>query len=256
MPIYGDTANVASRGSTFASKYVANPNGSVATAWVETLNSLPQTVSGPCYTQDYSYGGGHGLNGCGCNLIYSAERSADWVTWRVNYEAWSQLPNDGYDGTAHYYGGYQAICNYDTHAYPWFAGYYSHLGRAVDGIPVAESTAWARINDDGDVVSEEVRWPSIPASVVAEAKAVSHLVEDEGARAALHRLIGLPGTGRVVIHHPTWSGGPSFTPFASYDVVDAPGGVVDARARTRHFRRDGSEITVPTFEARSDRKAR
>jgi hypothetical protein len=119
MPINGDTANVATRGSTFANKYIVNPLGSVATAWMDTLNSLPQNVSGPCATADYSYGGGHGINGCGCNFIMAVDSTTARTQWHITTETWNQLFNDLNDAAGHHYSSYTAVCNYDSVTYPW-----------------------------------------------------------------------------------------------------------------------------------------
>lgn len=100
MPINGDTANMPNRGSTYASQYLVNPNGSVAMAWLETLNSLPQYGPWACGSatwNDYTYGGGHGINGCGCNFIMSVDSSSYWSNWHINNETWNLLSYDGND---------------------------------------------------------------------------------------------------------------------------------------------------------------
>ena len=45
------------------------------------------------------------------------------------------------------------------------------LSRAANGIAVAESQAWARIDDADQTTTEGFMWPALPASVVDEARA-------------------------------------------------------------------------------------
>jgi hypothetical protein len=180
----------------------------------------------------------------------------------VTYFAAAGVPRDQM-GTPHVTTLHRGVSAVDAIGYDPktrdFAGYTTHIGRVIDGILVEESTAWARINDEGEVVGEEVRWPDIPVSVVVEAKALAKALEDDENRATLHGVIGTQNKGRVVIHHATWSAGPGFAPFASYDVLDtldAPADHPDARARARHFQKDGAEIVMPTFEADPAAKTR
>jgi hypothetical protein len=122
MPISGDTANMPNRGSTFANQYVANPNGSVALAWMETLNSLPQYGTWACGAQvwnDYTHGGGHGINGCGCNFIMSVDSSSYWSNWHINNENWTALSQDSDDANGLSWFTWMALCNYDLASYPW-----------------------------------------------------------------------------------------------------------------------------------------
>jgi hypothetical protein len=83
--------------------------------------------------------------------------------------------------------------------------YFSVISRQIDGIPVADSFAWARLDADGGVVLESVYWPAIPAAVVEQAKQA----RNAGAG---------PAGGRLVIHHPPgeWDG--AFDAVVSYDV--------------------------------------
>jgi hypothetical protein len=86
-------------------------------------------------------------------------------------------------------------------------GYYSLLTREINGILVAESTAWARFNVDNDLVEESVFWPELPATVVDQATAMSTQVADVSQLGSLQQTIeaSYPGygtaTGHVVIHH-------------------------------------------------------
>jgi hypothetical protein len=123
-------------------------------------------------------------------------------------------------------------------------GYYSVLSRAISGIPVAESYAWARFNVDGEVVDEAVHWPALPASAVAEAKALSVIVGDLPSVAALAAKIeqanpGFGNTeGRVIIHHnlSVDRGGPFSV--ATYDSTPPNG------RSTLHFDRNGARVAL------------
>ncbi|MDC0746044.1 hypothetical protein [Polyangium mundeleinium] len=123
--------------------------------------------------------------------------------------------------------------------------YYSLLNRAVDGIPVADSVAWARFNAEDVVVSETVFWPEIPGQAVADAKKMALTLADPSARAAFRAKLPVTdeSEGHVVIRHSThtWRGG--FVAVASYDVnYRYPEG---GGSYTRHFGLDGVEFRLP-----------
>ena len=94
----GDTNNIPDRGSTFAKMWAANPEGSVAQAWLDTLSSLPASE-------------GRGINGYGCNIMVAMDSTADRAGQRMG-ESWSDLRNDNNDaqGKAWYSARWQ--CNY------------------------------------------------------------------------------------------------------------------------------------------------
>jgi hypothetical protein len=94
----GDTNNIPDRGSTFAKMWAANPQGSVAQAWLDTLSSLPVNE-------------GRGINGYGCNIMVAMDSTADRAGQRMG-ESWSDLRNDNNDaqGKAWYSARWQ--CNY------------------------------------------------------------------------------------------------------------------------------------------------
>ena len=124
-------------------------------------------------------------------------------------------------------------------------GYYSILNRAINGVPVADSTAWARFNADDEVVEESVFWPELPASVLDRVSAVTAAFGDSARLGAIQQKIeaGAKGygsvPGRIVIHHAdsTYRG----TPFAvvTYDVF--PG---HDRLAVGHFDETGQRITL------------
>jgi len=121
MAVAGDTADVSDRGATFAYLYRANPGSLVMASWAYTLNYLPQTDGGPCITSSYSnYGGGHGFNGCGCNVSLAMESTSERALMRFYDEDWFGLSGDGWDanGNAGYWT-WSYICNYDSDGHPW-----------------------------------------------------------------------------------------------------------------------------------------
>jgi hypothetical protein len=136
-------------------------------------------------------------------------------------------------------------------------GYASVLERVVgDKFPVADSVAWARLDNDGKSVSEWVYWPAIPARAIADARLLEELTTGSRRAEYLARLpAGLP-PGIVVIHHSSATDEGPFEALATYDVVDsrsvstegadkmskAPAGV----AGVRHFDAEGVERRLPS----------
>jgi len=113
--------------------------------------------------------------------------------------------------------------------------YFSVLERQLDGIPVADSFAWARLDEDAEPVLESVYWPEIPSSVVEQAKALQAHVADATASQAMFAKMPAGAAGKVAIHHSpgVWDG--TFTATATYDVdVDA--------GKKMHFDADGNEV--------------
>jgi hypothetical protein len=107
MTAGGDTANVADRGKTFASFYRANQNSRVSESWVETMNSLPAGEGGGCP----GGGGGHGFNGCGCNLVIGMDSTADRAAASLR-ESWVSLTNDSNDALGNQFYAARWVCNY------------------------------------------------------------------------------------------------------------------------------------------------
>ncbi len=114
---------------------------------------------------------------------------------------------------------------------------------AVNGVPVIESVAWAKMTTSGDVDMECVFWPPIDAAVVERAVAFQRAMAHPAARAAY--LAKLPGQvyrdGGVVIHHTDASIHAAPTAYVSYDVTLAPQG----HAAMRHFDESGTEFRLP-----------
>jgi hypothetical protein len=118
----------------------------------------------------------------------------------------------------------------------------SILRRAVAGIRVEESVAWAKMTVNGDVDAEWVYWPPIETSVVDAAVALAAKMADPVEHAAF--IAKLPGVvskdGGVVIHHSSPSVHEAPVAVASYDVT------LEARetAPMRHFDARGNELRL------------
>ena len=127
-------------------------------------------------------------------------------------------------------------------AAPVFEHYSSVISRAIGGIPVAESFAWAIINANGAVVEESVYWPDVAASAVSDARTLVATLADSIAGPAYRALLpkDLP-SGNVVIHHTPCIGGINEAR-ATYDVPDH--GSVVGMGRTRHFDLQGKEVVL------------
>lgn len=107
MTAGGDTANVSQRGSTFASFFRANPNASVADSWRNTMNSLPANLGGSCP----GGGGGHGFNGCGCNIAVGMDKTQGRAEASMR-ESWVSITNDNNDALGNQWVTVVWQCNY------------------------------------------------------------------------------------------------------------------------------------------------
>jgi hypothetical protein len=138
---------------------------------------------------------------------------------------------------------------------PKVEGYASILERKIEKYDVLDSVAWARMDEQGRVVSEWVYWPPIPAKVLADAR---HLEEQiaPGKTSFLARLpSGLP-PGKVVIRHSSATADGPFEVYASYDVLERRESILPGRDKrlgdvpvvsviVRHFDVDGIELRLP-----------
>jgi len=122
-----------------------------------------------------------------------------------------------------------------------FDWYSSVISRAINGVPIADSFAWAIINKNNDVVEEQVYWPAVAASVVAEAQLLkAKLADPMSGPTYLRALPKSFSPGQVVVHHTPCVGGTAEAK-ATYDVYDK-GDV--GMARPRHFGISGAEIVL------------
>jgi hypothetical protein len=93
--------------------------------------------------------------------------------------------------------------------------------RSVDGIPMSESLAYARFDNQDQSTSESFYWPTIPADVVTAARALHVGLADPTALAAYKAKLpaDAQGDGGVVVHHTSSSSTTPFAAAATYDVV-------------------------------------
>jgi hypothetical protein len=136
-------------------------------------------------------------------------------------------------------------------------GYATILERKIGNYPVIDSVAWARMDEEGRVISEWVYWPAIPAKAIRDAKQLEEKTVDQSKGGFLSRLpSGLP-RGKVVIRHSSATEEGPFEVFASYDVLEKRGSAVSFQSKnetvttrteaviTRHFDVDGVERRLP-----------
>jgi hypothetical protein len=109
MTAGGDTDNVADRGAHFAAFYRANENTKVSESWVQTMNSLPADEGGSC--PSIPAGGGHGFNGCGCNIIIGMDNTPERALGALN-EGWVHLSHDSNDAFGNQFYAARWVCNY------------------------------------------------------------------------------------------------------------------------------------------------
>lgn len=96
------------------------------------------------------------------------------------------------------------------------------LARGIAGVPVVESLAVARFDENDQTTYESFYWPEIPADVVSAAVAFQNQLADPNALAAYKAKLpaDAQGQGRVVIHHTSAGSLMAFQSAATYDVVE------------------------------------
>jgi hypothetical protein len=142
---------------------------------------------------------------------------------------------------------------------PKVTGYYTVLERAVDGIPVVDSFAWARVNVEGQIVEEAVYWPAISVEVMSKVKQLLDVRSDVKRRHELGARISADASNaRLVIRH---SAASSHDPFEAFACVDVMVKAMPAEAQAvtsystatplsetsyvRHFDIEGKEVFLP-----------
>jgi hypothetical protein len=103
--------------------------------------------------------------------------------------------------------------------------YTTHLERSAGGIPVEGSFAFAALDSAGDVITEGVYWPAIPAKVIYRAQALSERVGSTNGHAAF--LAGVrraqsdlgDAVGEVRIVHTSAGHHGKFEAHALYSIV-------------------------------------
>ena len=152
------------------------------------------------------------------------------------------LPADQIAGVQTMYFG-SATGAVGTSAQPVLESINSILMRSVNGVPVVESIAWAKLTTTGEAVMEHVFWPPIDPSVVAQAASFTASLADSSQHAAF--LARLPGTvykeRGVVIHHTDPSVHAAPVAYVAFDAQIDPQG----SAAMRHFDMNGVEFRLP-----------
>jgi hypothetical protein len=123
----------------------------------------------------------------------------------------------------------------------------SILRRAILGVRVIESIAWAKLTTRGDVDWESVFWPPIDAAVASGAAAFAASLADPAQHAAF--LAKLPSKiykeGGVVIHHTDPSIHAAPRAYVSFDAQTE----TQLSAAMRHFDMNGVEFRLPQEQA-------
>ena len=119
------------------------------------------------------------------------------------------------------------------------------LNRAVDGIAVLESFAWARIDANDLSTGEGFWWPTVSAAVVSAARAFRDQLGDPTALAAFKAKLpaNAQGDGQVVIHHSSGLMSATSVAVASYDVVGTAGPL--GSPPTLSFTADAQPLMLP-----------
>ncbi|MGZ3423814.1 MAG: hypothetical protein ACXVEF_23585 [Polyangiales bacterium] len=99
--------------------------------------------------------------------------------------------------------------------------------RRIDNIVVPDSNASVRFNRDDVTTVEELYWPAIPATVVADAKSFRDAMNDPKALAAYREKLPPEARdgGEVVIRHSPSASTEPFRAFAGWDVLLFVGGM-------------------------------
>jgi hypothetical protein len=103
----GDTADVSDRGGIFAMADQAYALARVSESWLDTMVWLPASEGGSCP----GGGGGHGFNGCGCNIVVAMDSTVEGAVAHMS-ENWVDLQDDSKDSKGNSF--YDAVwqCNY------------------------------------------------------------------------------------------------------------------------------------------------
>lgn len=120
MPITSgsDDVDAPDRGTYVAQGYATNAFSSVGLSFIDALNSMSQTEGWACGGGNYTYGGGHGIGGCGAQVIESVDVSPSLTNWHTLTESWVGMTLDSNDATGTGYIGAYIVCNYDCNTYP------------------------------------------------------------------------------------------------------------------------------------------
>jgi hypothetical protein len=117
---YGsDDVDAPTRGTALSNAFVTNSSGSIAHAWTSSLAGIPFDDGGPCGDGDYTYGGGHGIGGCGAQLSQSMDVNQSASDWDLNTMSWTQIPYQSLGSAGTEAQSNTWTCNYDCTTYPF-----------------------------------------------------------------------------------------------------------------------------------------
>jgi hypothetical protein len=118
--MFADMWTYGARGSLLAGYALANPYGSIKSAWDATLDSIPQGASAACPNLDsnYTYGGGHGISGCGGHASMAMDTTSSNAQWDLNNTSWATTQNEADESFGNAYWYWYIHCNFDCNTYP------------------------------------------------------------------------------------------------------------------------------------------
>jgi hypothetical protein len=123
MPITSgsDDWDAPDRGTFVAQGFSSNINSSVGLSFIDAINSMAQNEGPGCPSgsgSNYSHGGGHGIGGCGAQVIESVDGSTSATNWHTLTESWLGMTLDGNDATGGNWISAYIACNYDCNNNP------------------------------------------------------------------------------------------------------------------------------------------
>jgi hypothetical protein len=122
MPITAnsDDVDAPDRGTYVAQGYAQNANSSVGLSFAYSILSMAQSEGGGCPAgaPNYTYGGGHGIGGCGASDAISAASTASEAQGKATVESWYDMNDPSLNGTGNGYFYVRLVCNYDCNTYP------------------------------------------------------------------------------------------------------------------------------------------
>jgi hypothetical protein len=116
-PQWADDIDAPVRGTALANAYVTNPNGSIGQAWTDSLFGVPSNDGRAC-GGNYSFGGGHGMNGCGAQITVDVDSTSTLALWDRDTKSWAQATDPTLAATGFGWWTYKFSCNYDCLTYP------------------------------------------------------------------------------------------------------------------------------------------
>jgi hypothetical protein len=109
-----DTTDSPDRGTLFANFYNANHNSVAAASWESMINNVPGGEGSSC---DGS-AGGHGIDGCGANIVIAVADTLANANWFNQTQTWVNVADDTVDARGASYMVWNYVCNYNCSTYP------------------------------------------------------------------------------------------------------------------------------------------